>query len=65
MNYICKISGYCPIQELNTSIDVKYIKIKVIGSTQEQYKPVLDYCDYGAHCSEKLCPIVKNCPATP
>lgn len=67
MSYICEVSGYCPIQDTDTSIDVKYTEIRVLGSThnQNQYKKTLDYCDYDGVCPEKLCSIVKNAPSIP
>lgn len=65
MNYICEVSGYCPIKDCDIEIDVKYISIPVLGSTQEQYKKILDYCQYSQSCPERLCPIVKSAPLQP
>ncbi len=32
MNYICEVSGYCPIKDCDIEIDVKYISVPVLGS---------------------------------
>jgi len=56
-----KITGFCPVQQTQYSVLVKYTKIPSLGSPMSQYKKVLEYCEYASknECSHaRMCPVV-------
>ncbi|MDR2532398.1 MAG: hypothetical protein LBC82_06110 [Oscillospiraceae bacterium] len=63
MDYYKDRIGYCPVQDKNYKIKVRFCGINTMGAPSTQYKPILDYCEYAIEnkgCSERPCPILKN-----
>ncbi|WP_147403681.1 hypothetical protein [Roseburia sp. AM59-24XD] len=61
-----RVSGYCPTQGKNYSIDVSYIDASTFDG--KQFIKGQAYCNYTAQCNpcnrSNDCPIYKNAPET-
>ena len=58
-----KITGFCPTQQKNYSIDITYINASDLEGTQ--YVKGTFRCEYdlfGDKCNENDCPIYKQAP---
>jgi hypothetical protein len=76
---IFEITGYCPVQEREYKIKVKYIEFRELGVPNAQYKGIFNSCDYaletnGANKNQceylhgkpmRKCPIMNVAPKNP
>lgn len=58
-NHILKnTTGFCPVINAETDVEIEYSKVPILGSTSEHYKAVSVDCDYSEQCTEQYCPIM-------
>ena len=62
-----KSTGYCPTQDTEYTVTVKFTEVKTLGQKQTQYKKTPHYCEYAdeneclhMHSGNPFCPIVMN-----
>lgn len=54
------VDGFCPAINSETSIEIEYSEVPILGSTSEHYKAVSIDCDYSEQCTERYCPIMRE-----
>lgn len=54
------VTGFCPTIKDDTTIELEYCEVPILGSSREHYRAVGLDCDCSDNCSEDYCPIMKE-----